>query len=495
MHKFMSKINPILMLVLDGWNLRPASSGNALSLAKINYIDKLFRDNKVAPLTASGQAVGLRSNEVGNPDTGYLHLGVDKVVWQNEFGLVENWLSNETIDKSELKKLLAWSQEKKSKIHCIYFLSSSKRYGLLENLKNLIALIMTHKPGSKIFLHLVLDGIDTAPRNSIKLIEQVESWKKELNLEIASISGRQYGFDIDRHWDNTKKFYDILTDPSAPVFKGTAVDWLARAYTEDYSDDNLLPVCLASSAVLQDGDVVIFGNAKGTRFSQILSALISENFEEFERRKISNLKITTLTEYDSKINCSVLIKGKIEDVKSSLAKILSQNKLKQVYIGPLEREPHLTYFFPGLIRADSLDVDIRLLKKAIDYQKNPDGELKFLEKLIVKAVVKEKNDFVLVSLPHFDLAGHNGDLLKAQKAARGIDAVLKNVVPQALNGGFKVIITASHSDQEAVVHINPDKIGEEDSVSPVPFCVVGENVEASGGLINVMTVVLKLMNL
>jgi len=504
----MTKVNPLLLLVLDGWNLRPASSGNALSLAKTEYIDRLFSEYKLMALNASGQAVGLVSGSTGNPDVGYLHLGTDQVVYQDELALAEGWLKTKDFDKAELKKILTYQSKNKSKIHCLYFISANERYGSLDQLQQLLKNIFADKSVPKVFLHLILDGVDSSPRGSVKLIEKIDGWKKDFNIEIASLSGRDYGWNVDRHWDKTKLFYDVLTSPSLATTKQSVIDYVAKAYTAGESDEDLKPVCLASAGVIQENDVIIFGNAKGSRFGQILSALAQKDFIEFERRRIDGLQVATLTVYDPQIECMVLINAGVEQVKTSLAGILAQKKLNQIYIGPKERETHLDYFFSGLTSAEELGVDLRLLPKAIDYRKKPIAKLKTLEKMLTHAIVKENHDFILGSLPHFDLAGREGNLVNAQKAAEGIDKVLSSIVSAALSRGFKIIITASHSDQEAVVHIDPDRIAEEESSSPVPLCLVSEEykkekfevkndfnkVKVSGGLTTVMPAIIELMN-
>ena len=51
--------NPLVLLVLDGWGLRPQREHNAIALARTPVFDELWRRYPHTQLTASGEAVGL----------------------------------------------------------------------------------------------------------------------------------------------------------------------------------------------------------------------------------------------------------------------------------------------------------------------------------------------------------------------------------------------------------------------------------------------------
>ena len=70
---------PILLLVLDGWGLAPPGSGNAVSLAKMPYVQFLKKKYPWVAAQASGTAVGLPDQQMGNSEVGHRHLGAGRI--------------------------------------------------------------------------------------------------------------------------------------------------------------------------------------------------------------------------------------------------------------------------------------------------------------------------------------------------------------------------------------------------------------------------------
>ena len=73
----------VLLIILDGLGLAPASAGNAVRRAEMPFLNKLITLYPTFSLRASGEAVGLNYNEPGNSEVGHLNLGAGKIVWQD----------------------------------------------------------------------------------------------------------------------------------------------------------------------------------------------------------------------------------------------------------------------------------------------------------------------------------------------------------------------------------------------------------------------------
>ena len=62
--------NPVLLLILDGWGITNTTHGNAIAQATTPYWDFLWQQAQQQPqgclLQASGTAIGLPPNQVGN---------------------------------------------------------------------------------------------------------------------------------------------------------------------------------------------------------------------------------------------------------------------------------------------------------------------------------------------------------------------------------------------------------------------------------------------
>jgi len=70
------------LLCLDGWGYSLDSSGNAVMNAKTPILDSLLNNYPTTFLEASGKAVGLPDNQVGNSEVGHTTIGAGRVIRQ-----------------------------------------------------------------------------------------------------------------------------------------------------------------------------------------------------------------------------------------------------------------------------------------------------------------------------------------------------------------------------------------------------------------------------
>ncbi|MBU1684095.1 2,3-bisphosphoglycerate-independent phosphoglycerate mutase, partial [Patescibacteria group bacterium] len=80
-HRLSNK--PVVLIVLDGWGIMPPHSGNAISQARTPIFDSLITKYPSTTLLASGEAVGLPREVVGNSETGHLNLGLGRIIYQS----------------------------------------------------------------------------------------------------------------------------------------------------------------------------------------------------------------------------------------------------------------------------------------------------------------------------------------------------------------------------------------------------------------------------
>ena len=75
----MQRPKPVMLMILDGWGIRPAGPGNAVSLAQTPHLDNLLSRYPHTRLQTSGKAVGLPDGIMGNSEVGHLNLGAGRV--------------------------------------------------------------------------------------------------------------------------------------------------------------------------------------------------------------------------------------------------------------------------------------------------------------------------------------------------------------------------------------------------------------------------------
>ena len=60
---------PLILMILDGFGIAP-EHGNAIKAAKKPNLDRLFSENPVTQIGASGLNVGLPDGQMGNSEAG-----------------------------------------------------------------------------------------------------------------------------------------------------------------------------------------------------------------------------------------------------------------------------------------------------------------------------------------------------------------------------------------------------------------------------------------
>ena len=73
---------PLALIIMDGFGCRPEEYGNAIKAAKHPNIDRLFGQNPITQIGASGMDVGLPDGQMGNSEVGHTNIGAGRVVYQ-----------------------------------------------------------------------------------------------------------------------------------------------------------------------------------------------------------------------------------------------------------------------------------------------------------------------------------------------------------------------------------------------------------------------------
>ena len=74
---------PVVLVVLDGYGIKPPSKANAITQAVKPNLDKWYTTYPVMLLQAAGESVGLNWGEMGNSEVGHLSLGSGRIIYQS----------------------------------------------------------------------------------------------------------------------------------------------------------------------------------------------------------------------------------------------------------------------------------------------------------------------------------------------------------------------------------------------------------------------------
>ncbi|MBI2641739.1 2,3-bisphosphoglycerate-independent phosphoglycerate mutase, partial [Candidatus Roizmanbacteria bacterium] len=204
-------MTPVILLVLDGLGLAPPGPGNAVYLANPTNFNSLLYSYPNTTLKASGQAVGLPADEVGNTEVGHLNMGAGKIVYQ-DLPRINMAIADGTFYKNDIL-LAGMSQVKNnnSKLHLLGLLSEGTVHSSLEHLYALIYLAKEQNV-TNLFVHVITDGRDSPPKSAEDEIKKLDQKLRDLGIgTIASVMGGYYAMDRDRRWERTEKAYVCLT--------------------------------------------------------------------------------------------------------------------------------------------------------------------------------------------------------------------------------------------------------------------------------------------
>jgi len=200
----------ILLIVLDGWGLRPEIQGNLIVHAHTPVMDDLQKSYPFSILEASGEAVGLPERTVGNSEVGHLHIGagrrissdrlrIDRAIQDGSFFLNEAFLWAMRGAKKDRKNL-----------HLLGIVSFFSSHGSVNHLLALLKLAKRESLG-KLYLHAMIGRRGERKESAAQYIELIEKEMGTLGLgRVASVIGRYWSLDREENWERIEKTYHML---------------------------------------------------------------------------------------------------------------------------------------------------------------------------------------------------------------------------------------------------------------------------------------------
>ena len=93
-------------MILDGFGvgLEAEKRGDAIKAAKKPNIDKLFAENPVTKIGASGLDVGLPDGQMGNSEVGHTNIGAGRIVYQELTRITKSIEDGEFFENEALLK-------------------------------------------------------------------------------------------------------------------------------------------------------------------------------------------------------------------------------------------------------------------------------------------------------------------------------------------------------------------------------------------------------
>ena len=480
------KPSPTILCILDGWGNSTQTRGNAVKLAKLPNFNKLVKYNSNASITTYGPSVGLPENQVGNSEVGHMNLGAGRKV-QMDLPRINQAFKNNFLDKDQnfflnMKKIL----NEGGYIHIIGLCSEGGVHSHQNHIFELIKYLK--KLNLKVFLHMILDGRDTTPKNAENTLYEIRKIFGNFNI-ISSISGRFYAMDRDQRWKRTQQFYKMIVNKEGEIFDNPLL-FIREQYNKKITDEFVKPsISTNYTGINIKKDGIIFMNFRSDRMRQICSALCDENFDHFftKEKPLFN-SAHSLVSYSKSLDKYILNLFKKVNIKNTVGEVISKMGLKQLRLAETEKYAHVTYFFNCGYEKEFPGEERILIQspKVTTYDLKPKMSIKKVTDTLIEAVILNKYDFIVVNFANPDMVGHTGNLNAAIKACESVDTSLGKILKALKKVKFNMLIVADHGNCEEMINLKTNQPHTAHTLNPVPIILLSKktNIELNDGILS-----------
>lgn len=474
---------PIVLCIMDGVGIGVQNEHNAIAMAKMPFFTNLLNTYPHSSLNASGVAVGLPENTMGNSEVGHMTIGAGRVVNQflRRFQL-EDWHANK-----QLQKFITDVLADGGIVHVAGLMSDGRVHSDLNDILTITRLLVEKK--LKICMHFIADGRDTLPQSAPTYIKQIETQLKRYfdsgEVFWGSLSGRYYAMDRNQNLDRTQLAFNAIANAKSNYIADTIEDALDMAYARGETDEFIKPTVIKGDVPIMSKDGFLFGNYRSDRARQIMRSILE-----------TNAHILCFSQYGEGLNdvCPALLPD--ENVYNTLGDVLADNGKSQLRIAETEKYNHVTYFFDAERNID-FEQGQKILVPSPDvatFDLKP--EMSAIEITDELLPVLNKFDVVILNYANGDMVGHTGNENAAIKAMEVLDAQLERLVPAVLNLGGVVLITADHGNAEKMWDDENNLPWTAHTTNPVNFIIVSNGLVKKvndGGLADIAPTILKLL--
>ena len=489
---------PTTLIIMDGVGLTDEHKGNAFYQANTPVLDKLFAENPVSQLSASGLDVGLPDGQMGNSEVGHTNIGAGRVVFQDLPKISKAIADGDFFENPAYKKAILAAKDAGKAVHIYGLMSNGGVHSHISHIQ--AAVKMAHDLGvEKIFVHCFMDGRDVPPTSGKDFVAQMKETCDQYGAKIATISGRYYAMDRDTNWDRVERSYKAMVyGESEQRFIDDPVGAMQASYDAGVTDEFVIPVVTAENAEIGEGDSILFMNFRPDRAREITRTFVDPDFAGFERKRgFFHVNYVCTTSYDATMP-NVEIAFPKQKLNRIFGEYISDLGLTQLRIAETEKYAHVTFFFNGGAEKVFPGEDRCLIAspKVATYDLKPDMSANEVAAACVERIESGKYDVIILNFANGDMVGHTGVMEAAVLAVETVDRCVGQVVDATSKMGGVTLITADHGNCEQMLQEDGVSPMTAHTTNPVPFCIVGADVKLKNGrLCDIAPTMLDLMGL
>ncbi len=481
---------------MDGFGNNPEVKGNAIKAAKTPNLDKLFAENPLTYIGASGLNVGLPDGQMGNSEVGHTNIGAGRVVYQELTRITKSIEDGDFFTNKAFTAAVENCKKNGSALHLMGLLSDG---GVHSHNTHLFALLELAKRNGldKVYVHCLMDGRDVPPTSGKDYIAELYEKMAEIGVgKIATVMGRYYAMDREKRFERVEKAYRAMVYADAPKFDN-ACDMMERSYSDGVTDEFIVPCCANDAETVKANDSVIFFNFRPDRAREITRAFVDDAFSGFDRGERLPLCYICMTQYEAEMP-NVLVAYEPESIDMPLGAVISEQGLKQLRIAEYTKYAHVTFFLNGgeetvyegedRILIDSPDVPT--------YDLKPEMSAYEVTDTVIDRINKDLYDVIVLNLANCDMVGHTGVFDAAVAAVEAVDTCVGRIWDAVSKKGGVMFVTADHGNADKMIDTDGSPFTAH-TTFPVPFAVLGYPCELreGGKLCDIAPTILKVMGI
>ncbi len=189
-------------MILDCFGERAEKDDNAVRLAKMPSLDRLYEKYPHGLIGTSGPDVGLPPGQMGNSEVGHLNFGAGRIalmdIMRIDAVIADGSLDMNPVINAEISR----AKIDGGKLHLLGLVSDG---GVHSQLTHLFALIdVAKEAGVPVVVHAFLDGRDVQPGTAPGYLAQLETHLEGKGVN-GTVRGRYWAMDRDHRWDRIAK--------------------------------------------------------------------------------------------------------------------------------------------------------------------------------------------------------------------------------------------------------------------------------------------------
>jgi len=475
---------PVVLCILDGVGVSDERAHNAVELAKMPFFRGLIKKFPNSLLRASGTAVGLPGNLMGNSEVGHICIGAGRVVMQYLLRFArEDWTQNKP-----LNQFIDDVRRSGGIVHFAGLMSDGRVHSDVRDEMKIAKYILDS--GLRVCIHFIGDGRDTPPKSALKYVRTIKRmlapYFADRRAFFGTLSGRYWTMDRNKNMDRTELAFNAIANAQADAHADTIENAIRESYARDVTDEFFRPTIINPTPIsARDG--FVFGNYRSDRARQIVREMLK-----------TGAHILCFSQYGEGLNekCPALLVD--IPVENTLGDVIAAAGLTQLRIAETEKYNHVTYFMDAE-RTIDYDGEEKVLidsPAVATFDMKPEMSANEITAALLPRIARF--DVVILNFANGDMVGHTGNETAAIRAMECLDMQLSQIVPMVLKLGGKMLIIADHGNAEKMWDDAANAPWTAHTNNKVRAILVSEppyKKLRNGGLADVAPTILKLLGL